>query len=103
MSEEPVSSRPRFRTVMNEASIPIDADDLNSVLTHIHVGDLHIDLAELLGPAPADEGKPRLRVLGAIVPHNGATWFFKLTGPDALVAREKNAFIAFIQSIQPAR
>lgn len=82
---------------------PIDANDLNSVLTHIHVGDLHIDLAELLGPAPADEGKPRLRVLGAIVPHNGATWFFKLTGPDALVAREKNAFIAFIQSIQPAR
>jgi hypothetical protein len=81
---------------------PISAQELGSALEHIHVGDLHIDIAELLGPAPADD-KPRQRVLGAIVPHNGATWFFKLTGPDALVAREKNAFLAFIQTIQPAR
>ncbi len=81
---------------------PIAASELGSALNHIHVGDLHIDIAELLGPSPTD-GKPRQRVLGAIVPNNGATWFFKLTGPDALVAREKNAFLAFIQTIQPAR
>ena len=31
------------------------------------------------------------RMLGAIVPRAGETWFFKLTGPDALVAREKPA------------
>jgi hypothetical protein len=80
---------------------PISAGELGSALVHLHAGDLHIDVAELLGPAPAD-GKPRQRVLGAIVPFNGATWFFKLTGPDALVAREKAAFMAFVQTIRPA-
>lgn len=81
---------------------PIAASDLGSALKHIDAGSLHIDVAELLGPAPAD-GKPRQRVLGAIVPHNGATWFFKLTGPDALVAKEKETFLTFIKTIQPAR
>ncbi|MBC8040058.1 MAG: hypothetical protein H7Y06_05910 [Opitutaceae bacterium] len=81
---------------------PITADQLDAALVHLHAGDLHIDVAELLGPVPAD-GKPRQRVLGAIVPFNGATWFFKLTGPDALVAREKDAFLAFVKTIQPAR
>jgi hypothetical protein len=80
---------------------PIGAGELGGALTHVHAGDLHIDIAELLGP-PSAEGK-RQRVLGAIVPFNGATWFFKLTGPDALVAAEKAAFLSFIQSIQPAR
>jgi hypothetical protein len=41
-------------------------------------------------------------VLGALVPHAGATWFFKLDGPDAVVAREKSAFIAFLQTLRPA-
>lgn len=81
---------------------PIPAGELGSALTHVDAGSLHIDIAELLGPAPAD-GKPRIRVLGAIVPFNGATWFFKLTGPDALVAAKKPEFLAFVQTLQPAR
>ncbi len=81
---------------------PIAAAGLSSALDHLHAGDLHIDVADILGPVPAD-GKPRQRILGGIVPFNGATWFFKLTGPDALVAREKDAFYAFIKTLQPVR
>lgn len=80
---------------------PITASELGSALIHLHAGDLHIDVAELLGPKPAD-GSPAHRVLGAIVPFNGSTWFFKLTGPDTLVAREKAAFMTFVQTIRPA-
>jgi len=47
-------------------------------------------------------GRGATRILGAIVPFAGSTWFFKLTGPDALVAREKPAFLAFLQTLQPA-
>ncbi|MET0261745.1 MAG: hypothetical protein ABW223_02520 [Rariglobus sp.] len=90
----------RWRQQLQLAAI--SAAELNSSLQHVHVGDLHIDIAELLGPAPTD-GAVRQRVLGAIVPFEGATWFFKLTGPDALVAREKPAFLAFIQTLKPAR
>jgi len=40
------------------------------------------------------------RMLGAIVPRPDETWFFKLTGPDALVARTKPAFIEFLKTIK---
>ncbi len=73
---------------------PIGADALSSALTHVDFNGLHADVVELAAPDGAK------RVLGAIVPFNGATWFFKLTGSDALVLREKPAFLAFLQTIK---
>ena len=75
---------------------PITQAELGTALQPLDLGALHADVVELVGPAA-----PAQRVLGAIVPHAGATWFFKLTGPDALVAREKPAFLAFLQTIRP--
>jgi hypothetical protein len=46
-------------------------------------------------------GSPKSRLLGAWVPFGGGTWFFKLTGPDALIAKEKPAFLAFLNSVKP--
>jgi hypothetical protein len=40
------------------------------------------------------------RMLGAIVPRAGETWFFKLTGPDALVTHEKPAFLGFLKTVK---
>ncbi len=40
------------------------------------------------------------RMIGAIVPRPDETWFFKLTGPDALVARTKPAFIEFLKTVK---
>ncbi len=45
----------------------------------------------------ANEGK---RMVGAIVSRPGETWFFKLTGPDALVARTKPAFLEFLKTVK---
>lgn len=42
-------------------------------------------------------GKPA-RLVGAIVPQNGETWFYKLMGDPQIVAAQKNRFIQFIQS-----
>ncbi len=42
------------------------------------------------------------RLLGAMVPYQGATWFFKLVGPDAMVENQKAAFLAFLQTVKPA-
>jgi hypothetical protein len=39
-------------------------------------------------------------MIGAIVPFEGATWFFKLTGPDTIVAQEKTAFMDFLKTIK---
>jgi hypothetical protein len=40
------------------------------------------------------------RILGAIVSRPTETWFFKLTGPDALVARTKPAFLDFLRTVK---
>jgi hypothetical protein len=36
-----------------------------------------------------------------MTPYQDAMWFFKLTGPDAVVARAKPAFLDFLQTVKP--
>jgi hypothetical protein len=45
----------------------------------------------------AQTGAP-VRLVGAVVPQNGQTWFYKLMGDEGVVAQQKDAFIKFIQS-----
>ena len=42
-------------------------------------------------------GQPA-RLVAAVVPHGGQTWFYKLMGDDAVVTAQKDAFFKFIQS-----
>lgn len=74
---------------------PIAEADFAGAVTRLTVNNLPVVLVELTGGA-ADNPQ---RLLGAMVPYAGATWFFKLTGPAALVAAEKPAFLTFVQSL----
>lgn len=40
------------------------------------------------------------RLVGAIVPYNGNSWFFKLMGPDAVVAGQKTVFLEFLHTVK---
>jgi len=40
------------------------------------------------------------RMLGAILSFDDQTYFFKMTGPDALVARQKAAFLDFLKTVK---
>lgn len=77
---------------------PIAEPDLGSATEHLHVNGLHVTVVDF---ANTESDKPQ-RILGALVPFEDATWFFKLMGPDALVAAEKPAFLAFLQTVKPA-
>jgi hypothetical protein len=59
-------------------------------------GGLHFTVVDFSGQA----GGSPARMLGAILSFGGQTYFFKLTGPDALVAREKPAFLDFLKSVK---
>jgi hypothetical protein len=39
-------------------------------------------------------------LIGAIATYNGNSWFFKLMGPDPVVAAEKPAFLQFLQTVK---
>ena len=52
---------------------------------------------DLTGPAQSGISQ---RMLGVGLPHGGATWFFKMTGPADLVGKQKAAFEAFVKSVK---
>lgn len=76
---------------------PLPADQLDANREHIDIGSLHVDVVDFAGSA---NGVPT-RIVGAIVPVGSETWFFKLMGPDALVAKEKPAFLEFLRTVRP--
>jgi hypothetical protein len=73
-----------------------DADALASI-QRIETNGLKVGVVDV-----AAEGATATRLIGAFVPYEGATWFFKLLGPDAVVAKQKPAFLEFLKTIKPA-
>lgn len=76
---------------------PLAPDQLDSNREHLDIGPLHVDVVDFAGTA---NGAPT-RIVGAVVPVGGETWFFKLMGPDALVAKEKSTFLEFLRTVRP--
>jgi hypothetical protein len=77
---------------------PISEAELASAITRTAHDGLQFAIVDLAGT-----GANPQRMLAAMVPYAGATWFFKL-GPasDAIVAKEKSAFMDFLATVKPA-
>jgi hypothetical protein len=71
---------------------PASAAELASAVTRFEQGGLKFAVVDF------DNGQQRL--LGAIVPYAGGTWFFKLMGPAAPLAKEKAAFLQFLKTVK---
>ena len=74
---------------------PVSEAEFEAAVQRIESNGLRMTVADLVGT-----GANAQRILGAMIPYGGATWFVKLIGPDALVAKEKPAFMAFLNTIQ---
>lgn len=63
-----------------------------------------VDFAGTLKPDPMGVGStvavPGTRLLGAIVEGPGGPWYFKLLGPDATVAAQREAFLRMLESVR---
>lgn len=76
---------------------PLAADQLDANREHLDIGPLHVEVVDFAGSA----NNTPTRIVGAVVPVGAETWFFKLMGPDALVAKEKPAFLEFLRTVRP--
>ena len=76
---------------------PLAENDLAAAIASVEAGQLHFAVVDFAGSAA---GAPT-RIVGAVLPYQGETWFFKLMGPDALVVREKPAFLDFLRTVAP--
>jgi hypothetical protein len=70
----------------------VGAEVLKSMIAPLHTHDIHLDSVDMSGATA--------RVLAAWTRQNGRAWFFKMTGPPAVVEQEKPKFAAFVQSIR---
>lgn len=76
---------------------PLAEGEAAAAVTRQTQGDLALTVVDFGGT-----GANAQRILGAMVPFGGATWFFKLMGPDAVVAEAKPAFLEFLKTVKAA-
>jgi hypothetical protein len=68
-----------------------------AAIMRLEVNGLKVGVVDVVDPSPNGT-----RLLGAMVPYGGATWFFKLTGPDSVVGEAKPAFLEFLKTLKPS-
>jgi hypothetical protein len=75
---------------------PIDEAGLAKATSSIDVLGGKATLVDMTG-TDGKTGKPT-RMIAAMVPRKEQTWFYKMMGDDSTVAREKEAFVKFVQT-----
>jgi hypothetical protein len=76
---------------------PLEGDALAAGITTLESNGLHFTLVDFAGVAAGS----RQRILAALTSWQGATWFFKLMGPEGAVEDDKPAFLAFLRTVGP--
>jgi hypothetical protein len=79
---------------------PIDEATLSQAIVHHDFPAGHMDIVDLVSDAPLAGSTTKTRMLVAWLKQPDATWFFKLTGADSLVAAQRDAFTAFLGSVE---
>jgi hypothetical protein len=75
---------------------PVDEDGLEKLISERQVNGAKVILVELAGKE--EESGRAARMLAAIVPRSGTTWFYKMVGDDQFVASQKDAFMKFVET-----
>ena len=79
----------RWREQIGQPSIT--NADLPSLSRPVEIGSANTKLFDL--------GGDKQRILAAMLVRDDQTWFFKMTGDNALLREQKSAFVAFLKSI----
>ncbi|MEO6567990.1 MAG: hypothetical protein ABIO94_04445 [Opitutaceae bacterium] len=94
-----VANLHRWRDQVKLPRVP-DAE-LAGQITRLSSNGLSLVVADFTNPQVPSRPEPQ-RIIGVIVPIQGSTWFFKLSGSDAQLTKEKPAFLSFLQTVKPA-
>lgn len=78
---------------------PIGDEELAKLVEEVAIGETAAKLVDLSGATGPDKADEKNRIVLAVLPRDGMTWFFKLAGDATLVAAQKAAFLDFLRSI----
>lgn len=76
---------------------PIEAGQLDGLTETLSASEGGATLVDFAG-ANAETGK-QARLVVAIVPHGGNTWFYKLMGDAKVVGGQKDTFVQFVKTV----
>lgn len=76
----------------------ISPEEVGKLLTEVDVADTKGKLFELAGPSTAADGPQSIITVMQHTPET--SWFYKISGDEALVTKEKSNFLAFIKSVR---
>src|SRR6185436_7389792 len=76
---------------------PVEQPELKTLASVDVIGG-KATLVDVTGVCPRNGQKARL--IGAIVPREGNTWFYKMMGDEAVAEQQKAAFVKFIQTVR---
>lgn len=79
---------------------PVAETAVAGLTTPLEVGAIKATVVDLTGAEPLPEKKSVARMLVAVLPQAGNTWFIKMTGDEPLVAAQKETFLKFVQSVK---
>ena len=83
----------------NQIGLPPAAEaDLPKQIQSLDVEGGQAMLVDMTGTDPRSGQKTRL--IGAIVPQGGQTWFYKLMGNEQVVEREREGFTRFLKTVK---
>ena len=71
---------------------PVDAAGLAPLITQLAAGPKTLSVIDVTGT--------QVRLITGWTRHGSESWFFKLTGPDALIGAEKAKFTGFLESVR---
>jgi len=71
---------------------PVDANAVTSQVTPLKIDDTTFSTTDITGS--------KTRTIAAWTRRDGRVWFFKATGPNAAVEKEKPNFVKFIESVR---
>ena len=77
---------------------PVNDEELSKLTTSLEITSGKATLVDMSG-TDARTGQPS-RMIGAILPRPGQTWFYKLMGDSKVVEAQKTAFMTFLQSVK---
>jgi hypothetical protein len=75
---------------------PVDQAGLDKLISSRDVKGTKVIVVDMAGRSV--ESGNAARLVAAIVPRSGVTWFYKMIGQDQLVSQQKAAFIQFVES-----
>ena len=78
---------------------PVNDEELAKLVEIANVGPAAAKLVDLSGAMNSSSNAPPNRILVAVFPRGGTTWFFKLAGDAGVVTAQKSAFLDFLKSV----